>query len=342
MKVTINQIAEKAGVSRGTVDRVLNKRGRVREEVEQKVLQIAEDLGYVPVQHKRKNPSGHRRIGVITILSGSDFMKEIHRGLKNAKEEAEASGVEVVVRESNAVDEAEQLSYIEEMVALQVSGLAIMPVNCEPVRSKLTEVTEKHHIPVVTFNTDIQGTGRCCYVGMNNRQSGAVAAGLMHMLTGGSGSILLITGHFANALSNSRVDGFIETMKKDCSGLRTAGVQCSFDDPAEVERIILEACGSIPDVKGIFVVSGGQEGVLSAYEKLQASEWPHMIVYDRTERNEEALRRGIVDFVIDQNTYQQGYQAIRVLADALDGGKTAEGDFRNTGINIRTKYNIED
>ena len=48
MAVTIKQIAEMCNVSRGTVDRVLNHRGRVSEETLQKVNDAVEKLGYKP------------------------------------------------------------------------------------------------------------------------------------------------------------------------------------------------------------------------------------------------------------------------------------------------------
>ena len=48
MPVTVKQIAELAGVSRGTVDRALNGRGHVRPEIEKKILAIAKEMGYTP------------------------------------------------------------------------------------------------------------------------------------------------------------------------------------------------------------------------------------------------------------------------------------------------------
>ena len=48
MAVTIQQIADLAGVSRGTVDRALNNRGRIRPEVAEKIKEIAKELGYQP------------------------------------------------------------------------------------------------------------------------------------------------------------------------------------------------------------------------------------------------------------------------------------------------------
>ena len=48
MGVTLQQIAEAAGVSRGTVDRALNDRGRIKPEVAEKIKKIAEEMGYQP------------------------------------------------------------------------------------------------------------------------------------------------------------------------------------------------------------------------------------------------------------------------------------------------------
>ena len=47
--VTLQQIAEAAGVSRGTVDRALNNRGRIRPEVEERIKRIAREMGYQPL-----------------------------------------------------------------------------------------------------------------------------------------------------------------------------------------------------------------------------------------------------------------------------------------------------
>ena len=63
----------------------------------------------------------------------------------------------------------------------------------------------------------------------------------MGMLTGGKGKVLIITGHFSSALNNQRVDGFVEETKKLYPGLEIAGVQASFNDTREVEKIIENA-----------------------------------------------------------------------------------------------------
>ena len=90
MGVTLQQIAEAAGVSRGTVDRALNNRGRINPEVAEMVKKTAEEMGYVHKLRKRqKNTSGKKKIGIVTQLSGSSFMLEVNRGIQTGKKELE-------------------------------------------------------------------------------------------------------------------------------------------------------------------------------------------------------------------------------------------------------------
>ena len=138
MAVTIQQIAEKAGVSRGTVDRALNNRGRINPEVAEMVKRTAEEMGYVHKARKRqKNAGGKKKIGIVTQLSGSSFMLEINRGIQTGKKELEELGVEVIVKENASVREEDQLRAIDELVKEGIQGLALMPVDTEGVREKL-------------------------------------------------------------------------------------------------------------------------------------------------------------------------------------------------------------
>ncbi len=66
MRVTIQQIADRAGVSRGTVDRALNNRGRIAPEVAEKIRNIAKELGYTPAIRKRSEIKKKKiKIGII-------------------------------------------------------------------------------------------------------------------------------------------------------------------------------------------------------------------------------------------------------------------------------------
>ena len=340
MAVTIQQIAERAGVSRGTVDRALNNRGRINPEVAEMVKKTAEEMGYVHKSRKRqKNTSGKKKIGIVTQLSGSSFMLEVNRGIQTGKKELEELGMEVLVKENASVREDDQLRAIDELVKEGIQGLALMPVDTEAVREKLNWLVNEKKIPVVTFNSDIVGTRRCCFVGMDNKLSGQTA-GLFGMMTRGVGKILVITGYFSSMLNNSRVDGFVEEIKNISPKLEIAGVQGSFNNAEEVERIIENAMMSISGINGIFVVSGGQEGIVQAFKKLGVEQRPYVVIYDQTAKNEALLKEGTADFLIDQNGFEQGYRPPRILADILLNGLYPEKEYLYTGIDIKTKYNL--
>ena len=80
---TMQEIATLAGVSRGTVDRVLNNRGGVSEETKKKILEIAEMSNYEP------NKAGialavqkrNLKIGVLLFQQSGLFFEDIKRGL---------------------------------------------------------------------------------------------------------------------------------------------------------------------------------------------------------------------------------------------------------------------
>lgn len=340
MKVTIQQIADRAGVSRGTVDRALNNRGRVDMEVARQILEIADEMGYVHKKRKRTKQPGQIKLGVVTQLANSSFMMEVNRGIREASKELKVRGVEILLEEGLSVDEEEQLASIDRLLEQGIDGLAIMPVDCENIRARLNEIVEETGMPVVTFNSDIVGTKRSCFVGMDNRKSGYTAAGLMGMLTRGSGKVLVITGFFSSHVNNMRVDGFIEELKQSFPDMEVAGVQGSFDETSEVERIIANAMLGHQAIAGILVVSGGQAGIANAFEKLQIERRPYVIIYDLTPKNETLLREDVADFLIDQEGYTQGHRPLYVLADMIQRGEEPESEYMYTDINIKTKYNL--
>lgn len=343
MKVTMQQIAERAGVSRGTVDRVLNNRGRVRPEVVERVENIADELGY-QVKHNSNSRFKYKKkykIGVITQLSDRGFMVDVHRGISDAAEELKEMDSEVVIRESTSVDAEEQLGLIDELIEEDIDGLALMPVEESRICERINELIRDRNVPVVTFNTDVLGTDRLCFIGMNNFESGRTAAGLMGMLSRGTGNVIIITGYFSNRANNDRVAGFTEEIRKSYPDMKIIGVQGCFDNSDEVERYVQNSLRYSSGVDGILIVSGGQQGLYRTLDEMKLDKRPYVIAFDRIPVNEQGLREGKTDFVIDQNGYVQGYRAIRLLSKILHGGARPEREFLYTDIKICTKYNLD-
>ncbi|MBQ9136675.1 MAG: LacI family DNA-binding transcriptional regulator, partial [Lachnospiraceae bacterium] len=98
---TIKEIAELAGVSRGTVDRVLNNRGSVNQATAEKILEIAKALDYKPnragivlaAQKKRL------KLGVILFSVDNPFFDDVLTGVNKKAEELAGYNCTVIVKQ---------------------------------------------------------------------------------------------------------------------------------------------------------------------------------------------------------------------------------------------------
>ena len=146
MGVTIRQIAEAAGVSRGTVDRALNNRGRIRPEVAERVRQIAEEMGYKPNQLGRALSMSRNNIKIGVILQGAEtpFMKEVMKGVEEARAEVDNLGGTVLIHTIEHQSAEDVLFAMEKMRQEEVSGIAMVPLEAEEVKKEIDRFVEEH------------------------------------------------------------------------------------------------------------------------------------------------------------------------------------------------------
>lgn len=169
---TIKEIAALAGVSRGTVDRVLNHRGDVNPQTEEKIMKIVRALDYKPnkagivLAAQKKN----LKLGVVLLGIGNPFFEDVLSGVHEKAEELAGYNCSVLIRQTE-YSLQQQLDAIEELLSEGINGLAISPYNDSAVREKINSLGSCG-IPVVTLNTDIENSSRLAYVGSNFYRSG--------------------------------------------------------------------------------------------------------------------------------------------------------------------------
>lgn len=129
--MTIKQIAEKAGTSRGTVDRVLNGRGNVNPELAKRILDIAERERYQPNQLAQALIRSRQRthIGMVIPSVGNPFFDEVLRGAQSRARKLSSYGTTLTIREIKGYDAATQLQAMRRLVAEGVDALAVMPLD---------------------------------------------------------------------------------------------------------------------------------------------------------------------------------------------------------------------
>lgn len=313
MKPTIRSIAAAAGVSRGTVDRVINNRPNVNPAVRARVQRIAREMGYqgaAPVPE-----SAAVRIGVIVPRwEVSYFTEKTRRGIERASRLLAAHEVRLVVEELHSRSTDEYIQRCEALVAQGVKGIVMNAPDNLVLQTEVSQLAEAG-VAVTTYNSDIPQSPRVCFVGQNEIQCGRVAGGLMRMATGGQGKLLIITGNME--FHRRRVDGF-------CSRLSELGytsdrfeiIECyeRYDLTREtVDRYLREH----PDVTGIYMSTESVLGCMDGLSQARLRRRVHVIANDLTPLNKKMLRLGRLDFVLDQEFSAQVYEAIMVLQELL-------------------------
>lgn len=340
MAITLAKIAELAGVSRGTVDRALNNRGRVDSEVASRIKRIAKEHDYQPNRAGKalalaKNPL---KIGVVLQSVETKFMSMVLEGVEHARDTLAEHGAQVIIKTTESISVESQLALLEELLALGAEGIAIAPANDDRIREKLTEIAK--HVPIVTFNTDMPACGRMCFVGQNTYESGRAAAGLMAMLLGDTGKVLVITGHPSNLSHMRRSDGFMDELVAVAPGIEMLPLEKCYDRNDIAHEIVCDMLRAYPDITGVFLSANGQVGACRALQELGLQDKVKLICYDLTPENRENVLNGTIDFLIDQDSFKQGTLPAQTLYDFLFSGAMPENEMMLTDITIKTKYNI--
>ncbi|MBQ7955158.1 MAG: LacI family DNA-binding transcriptional regulator [Lachnospiraceae bacterium] len=338
---TIKEIAELAGVSRGTVDRVLNNRGAVNPATEEKIREIAKALDYRPnraglvLAAQKKN----LKLGVILFSQSNPFFEDVLKGVRNKAEELAEYNCCVLIREVHFNVE-EQLDAINELVEIEeISGLAIAPYNDPRISDKINRLWEKG-IPTVTLNTDIENSSRIAYVGSNYTRSGETAAGLMHLLTYGEVNLGVISGSPKILCHTERIAGFENKIKKEYPNIHITGTVVNNDDDFESYDQTLELLRRYPEINALFFAAGGVYGGCRAVMSLHREKKITILAFDKVPTTKELVQEGIIAATICQQPRTQGSKPLDILFAYLTTGVLPEKENHYVSIDIRIKENL--
>jgi LacI family transcriptional regulator len=130
MALTIKDIAKLAGVSRGTVDRVLHDRGRVDPEVEQRIRAIVRECNYQPSRAAQQLSMRRQKlkIGFLCRTDTNGFWSIVIRSAEQMERELSEYGITVEKRFFDYCLPETQLEMIDELVAQEISALVIVPL----------------------------------------------------------------------------------------------------------------------------------------------------------------------------------------------------------------------
>lgn len=344
---TLQMIAERAGVSRGTVDRVINNRSYVKAEVRNRVLAAIEQTGYLSPHELHKNalqgkPTKPIRLGVLLPSDWpGQFRRETLRGIKAAQEQLAEEHVEIIVKECQTDVPHEAVGLLEELRQMGVSGVSLC-VRDDFIIVQQVEQLYNIGIPVITFNSDLQDSKRLCFVGQDDQKSGRIAGEIMSKCISFDRRILTVAGNLEFNGHRKRLGGFCQRLRQLAFPNNLFEVVETYNDYAITYRKISEALQKFPDIQAIYMANQSVPGCIDAVKAADKTGKLRIIVHDEDDTTKLYLREGLVDFTISQDLYRQGYLPLVLLQELLQKGKQPALNQTNAMISIICRENLED
>jgi LacI family transcriptional regulator len=320
--VRIKDIAVKANVSAGTVDRVIHNRGRVAEDVKKRVLKIIKELNYEPNLLARV--LGSKKKYYLAALFPDHqydaFWLAPKAGIEKAEADLKQYGVQIEQFVFNPHDPDSYVKQATELTKRNPDGILLSPIYYKETLP-FFEQWNSNHIPFVLFNTQIADYDPLSYIGQDSYQSGLLAGKIVHFGQQTPCSVLI--AHIDEQISNAQ-----HLVKKE-QGFRNYFLQNNIDHQFNILRVELqrssqsefirkldEIIDSNPNIKHIYVTTS-QAFEIAKYLEQRKITGIKIIGYDLIAPNLHYLNNDQISFLINQNPKGQGYWGIHQLCDYL-------------------------
>ena len=326
----VREIAQQSGLSEATVDRVLNERPGVRENTRAEVVQAISDLDK---QRAQLRLSGRRYL-IDVVMQTPQRFSDAFRAAVEAELPAFAPAM---VRARFHLWEAGSTGQMVEALArLRGSHGVILKAQDEPEVAEAIDRLVEGGLPVVTYATDVPGSARCSYVGIDNHGAGVTAAYLMGQWLGASPSDVLITlSRNVFRGEGEREVGFRSALRG--SGRRIVEVSDSDGIDANNERLVLEALEANPAVEAVYSVGGGNAATAAAFERL-GRDCRVFIAHDLDADNRRLLREGRISVVLHNDLRADARLAMRMILQ--ERGALPVEAARPAPIQVITPFNL--
>jgi len=314
-KITIKDIAQLAGVSIGTVDRVIHNRGEVSARTREKILKITNSLNFQPdVLASALASKKNLNFAILMPLADNEstFWKAPNAGINKAQVELEHYGVTISKFLFSISDKDSFINEANKAIEENPDVILIAP-SFHTEASQIAQICTDKQIPFVFFNSNLPNNNQLCYVGQDAFQSGIVAAKLMDYGLKEGSEILIVS--LLSLLKNNnhilkRKQGFTEYFenKKD-STFKLTNLEIDSLSVGDVYNALRETFKTNPGIKGIFVTNSR---VFHVARFIEAENMPNinLIGFDLTEENIPYLEKEIIKFLINQKPVEQAYRAI--------------------------------
>ncbi len=312
---TIADLAKKAGVSVATVDRVLNRRLPVHGDTARRVVEAAEAIGYhaTGLLKRRLTESPQRRFAFL-LQKHDAFYQQL------GKELAAATKSAITIEGKPHVEFMEDLvpSIIAERVrhaAQKFDALAVVAMD-HPLVNEAIEFVVSQGKPVFSLLSNIASPACNGHFGTDSRRCGRIAGWTISRLAKKPGKIGILVGSHRYLNQELSEISFRTYMREHAPEFQLLEPIINLDDERIAYEAVTEMVNANPDLVGIYVSGGGQEGLIRALRECDPTRKPIAVCNELTVAIRSALLDGVVDLSLGTPIAALSRRLIEVMAKA--------------------------
>ena len=340
MRPTTKDLAEAAGVSLATVDRVLNNRPNVSKKSIRTVNEAIERIGFVrniAAVSLVRNKTYKVRFILPTV--GDQYLEELLKQVEHVNESlsqelAAADVIQLPMSNPHAV-----ANYLSTLDVSEVDGVAIMAPESPQVRDAMTRLGERN-IKVVQFLSGQESHEDLDFVGIDNFAAGATAARIIGRFTvRQTGKIMVISETMQSLDSIERRLGFDQVINSEFTHLSVLPSLETYADNERAKRIIARQLERNRDITALYVMSPEARSPVKQVAEFWDLSDLTVVAHERTPFSEEALRSGDIDAIIAQNPTSAVRKAVRLLR-TRSANREPDTSQENLRIEVLLKDNL--
>ncbi len=340
----MKEIAHLAGVSIGTVDRVLHDRGSVAPETKKKIDDIIASLDYRPNIMARQLSLGKVfRLRVLLPRSDQDsgYWALCRSGIMRAARDLSPYGVKVEIDEFDRYDDAAYRALLADIASDPGDGILAAPVLPEELSSLLKSIEHKAESASFTyafFDDVIEGLHPVAAVCQDAKGGGYLAGRIMTMLAPRGEVFAAVNAHVGDRHIGLRIEGFSQYLREHGS-IELVTIDCPGLDSSDQAKAALVALRRRKHAIDGILVANASGHVIGEELAEEGGTRPALISWDLVSANARCLREGKLDCVISQRPAEQAREALERLFRAVAHGE-AQSESAVVPIEIYFKENL--
>jgi LacI family transcriptional regulator len=304
-RVTLYQVAARAGVGSATVDRVLNERGNVSDALRKRVIKVARELGL-----RRILPSPHHKLIRINVILPRPDLPLIRRMGFEFRKLSQRIGHDLSIHRT--VLDNEEASTIAASLKTGHHDAAIVYAQDRPLIKDTIAALAEEGRPVITMISDLPGSLRLAYVGIDHYKAGRTAGYFLGRMSP-PGKVVVLCHHLRFQAHSDRIAGLKDQLVAQAPRLNLTEIVEGGDDPARSETRLKAAFRRHPETVAVYNVGAGNRGVAAAIRADVLPARPIFIGHELTAFTHSCLKEQLMTLTIDQNPERQAQMALEVL-----------------------------